>query len=396
MDAITIKESFEEASALSEKAQELTNTGDGARSGKFRGETLDAFLEVLIGAVEGDRKAMYVLKEAMHTADFPVLFGDTLDRSVLAAYKNWEPVWKSYVKMGTVRDFRPAKRYGVEGGQSIFEQVLERGEYPERGISESTPVEVTVAKYGARMGINFEALINDDLGLLRDFPQRLATGARRSEAVSVAQTILDSSGPLSSVFSTGNKNCAATSLGMTTANAPLTVQALGEALGIMGNQVDADGHPILIEGAVLVVGPALKTVAKNILNALQIEAYGAFGSDGAGKDAAGYTLWSENWLKNELSLVVDPYIPYVDTTHGKTDWFIFAGSGFGEAGIEMTQLVGHQGPELFMRAPDASRLGGGLVAESFDTETIEYKCRLIYGTKVIDPKMMFASNGSGS
>ena len=42
-------------------------------------------------------KHEYLIREALTTSDFPLLFGDVLDRQVLASYKAVDPVWKAFV-----------------------------------------------------------------------------------------------------------------------------------------------------------------------------------------------------------------------------------------------------------------------------------------------------------
>ena len=62
----------------------------------------------------------YLLREALTTSDFPLMFGDVLDRQVLAAYKATEPVWKKFMKQSTVQDFRTARRFAISGGDEVL------------------------------------------------------------------------------------------------------------------------------------------------------------------------------------------------------------------------------------------------------------------------------------
>lgn len=403
MEATDIKTLNAEASATADNVHKLL-AGDGQRvRSSHSPEALDAFMEVLDAAGNGNLRARLVLNEAMVTADFPYLFADTLDRGVMAAFQSKVPNWQAFVAEGTNRDFRASKRLGIEGMQSILEEVGERAEYPERGPTEETPKTFTLAKYGARFGISWETLINDDLGLLRDLPSRLAIAARRSEALAVTNAYCASTGFDTSWFTAGNKNIATTALGMTTTNAALSIQALGEGMAIMNGQVDADGFPIIIEAFTLVVPPALELTARTILNATVVNIKGMQGAynviDGTSHtETSGLDLVASNWMNGNLQLVVDPYIPLVVTSGSisKTMWTLWASKSAGRTALEMTYLEGHTTPELFMKVPNSSYVGGGTVAESFETDTSEYKIRHVYGVNTYEAKMAFASNGNGS
>ena len=116
-------------------------------------------------------KHEYLIREALTTSDFPYLFGDVLDRQVLASYKAVDPVWKAFVRSSTNRDFKDTYRFAITGGDQYLAEVAEKGEYL---ASERTEAKYTLAvkKYGRQFDISWEALINDDLGALKDTPER--------------------------------------------------------------------------------------------------------------------------------------------------------------------------------------------------------------------------------
>jgi len=104
-------------------------------------------------------KHEFLMREALTTSDFPYLFGDVLDRRLLASYKAVDPVWKAFVKMSTVRDFRTAYRFAVTGGDQHLEEIPEKGEYPASGRAEKR-YSLAVKKYGRQFDISWEALNN--------------------------------------------------------------------------------------------------------------------------------------------------------------------------------------------------------------------------------------------
>lgn len=337
----------------------------------------------LIGRVVKGTLPPHRLQESMSTSDFPYLFGDVLDRQVLAAYMEAPSTWSNYAKRSTVRDFREVKRFSVYGADQVLSPVAELKEYPGSQINENAPFAYAVKKYGRRLPFSFETFVNDDLEALTDAPVRLGRAARRTEQKFVTGLFVDANGPHASFYTAGNKN-------IITGNPVLSLAALQTGMEIMSQQVDENGEPIIIEGVELVVPPALEVTALNYLNALQIELAEKGGT-------ANRKLISTNWMKTRFRLNVDHYIPIVaSSANGLTSWFLFANPSNGRPALEVGFLRGHEEPEVFMKQPNSVRVGGGGADEfDFDTDSREYKVRHIVGGGRQDPKMTVGSNGSG-
>jgi hypothetical protein len=76
--------------------------------------------------------------------------------------------------------------------------------------------------------------------------------------------------------------------------------------------------------------------------------------------SSGYNeLQIKNWMAGRLKVVVDPYIPVIATTHGDTSWFMFADPNYSREAIRIGFLRGHETPEIWMKSPNAVRVGGG-------------------------------------
>lgn len=338
-------------------------------------EALDFVADVLDG-----RKPIHYLKEAMTTSDFPILFGDILDRQILANYQEWTITWSDYAERKVVRDFRPVKLRWFDGGDERLERVHEQEEYPETTLREDE-ASFQVEKYGKRMPFSWESFINDDLDILRDAPERFARASRRTEELMVTELIAEATGPSDPFFSSGNGNL------LTGAGSALSIAALQDAFELMGEQTDDDDNPIVFDKVRLVVPPALEVTARNILNATELQV----GADGDGK------LTTTNWMKNRVSLSVNPYLSIVNTTNGRTAWYLLPEPGGAtRPAIVLGFLRGHEDPQVFMKDPNARRVGGGVVAPEegdFDTDSIEYKVRHVLGSAQIDPRMAIAATG---
>lgn len=329
------------------------------------------------------RRYMRDLQEAMTTSDFPYLFGDILDRQVLAAYQEAPSTWSNFAKRNTVRDFRTVKRYGVHGADQVLAVVPEQKEYPYSKIDEDTPYSYAVQVYGRKLAFSFQAIVNDDLEALTDGPVRLGRAARRTESKFVTSLYVDANGPHASLYTGGNAN-------IVTSNPVLSVAALQTAFTVLSAQTDQDGEPIVIDAVELVVPPALEITALNILNALQIELKEVGGT-------SNQSLYAVNWMKNRVRLNVDHYIPIVaSSANGNTSWFLFANPDNGRPALEVGFLRGYEQPQVFMKQPNAVRVGGGGADEfDFDSDSREYKVRHIMGGTRMDPKMTVASRGNG-
>jgi hypothetical protein len=333
---------------------------------------------MFVSDVMTGRRPVRQLQEAMSTSDFPLLFGDVLDRQMLASYRETPSVWRSFCRSKTVPDFRDVKRRYLDGGDGTLPAVAELGEYTQVTRSEGEYT-YAVSKYGAAFDLSWETLINDDLDQLRDQPVRFGRAARRSEDKFATSLIAGASGPDATLFSLAHDNLE---------TAALSVAGLTTLLSAFTGQTDAGGEPILsADRLTLMIPPALEVTALNIANALTLRYEG----DGTVLD----TFETANWLKNRISVVVNPYLPIVDTTHGDTAYYLFADPNMDRGVVEMGFLRGHEEPEIFMKAPDAQRVGGGLdaMAGDFYHDAILYKVRHVMGGGLLDYKGAAASHG---
>jgi hypothetical protein len=361
-----------------------SRTANHRLAAKYGPEKYGALLKEaldFIGDVYSGRRPVYQLREALGTSDFPYLFAEVIDRQLLAAYRETPATFRTWARVKTVPDFRTVKRKYVDGGDGALGTVAEYGEYPQVGRTEGE-YGYSVSKYGASFEISWETLINDDLDALKDQPARFGRAARRTEERTATAMICDSSGPNSTFFASGNYN-------LMTSSSALSVATLTTGVGKFGLQTDAGGEPIFNQPTVLMVPPQLEVTALNILNALTIEA-----TDTGGTAAS--KLIAENWMKQKLKLVVNYYLPIINTTNGSTAWYLFADPNEGRGAVEVGFLRGHEEPEVFMKAPNAVRVGGSgdQFDGDFDHDATFYKVRHVIGGTRLDPKYAVAATGA--
>lgn len=358
--------------------------------------------ELIQRAPHNDYQAM-LLKEALSTSDFPILFGDILDRQLLSNYQVWPKVWPTFAKRGTVRDFRFSRRIALDG---LNERWIPQDRKPElTGVPENdnlveTGFTVQVAVYERGFRISWQMMVNDDTGAFTDIAPRMGQGANRSVDYLATTMLADANGPHASLFTAGNKNIVNTANGgLNGNNPPLTINALQDAMTVLRRQRDpVTNEPIYIDMMTLVVPPGLEVIARNILRSITIRAggYQTGQTDGGGTSTQGLDV--PNWMREMVQLAVNPYLPVVSSTaNGDRAWYLVASPENGRPLIEVDFLRGFEEPQLYQKAPNMMRLGGGLdpTMGDFETLSLAYKGILVVGAGQLDGRSGVASNGSG-
>ncbi|HEY8767996.1 MAG TPA: hypothetical protein VIP09_12180 [Dehalococcoidia bacterium] len=340
----------------------------------------------LAEVIEGKRPS-YHLKEAMTTSDFPLLFGDIIDRTLLGGYLEAPYSWNMVAQRRTVNDFRPTRMYFVNGGEQPLDVVPEQTEYPEKKIGEDYYT-TRVAKYGRRMAFSWEAMLNDDLGALRDIPDRFGRAARRTEEKAITSIFFGLTGPDGTFFAAGHNN-------IVTGNPTLSIAGLQTAMTVLGSQLDPGGDPIITDMVTLWVPPALEVTARNLLNATQLWLQPGTNNNNDN------TVVAQNWMTNRVKLAVGYYIPQISSTsHGNTSWVLVASPEQNRPAARLSFLRGHETPEVWIKEPNATQAGGGAevgaMEGDFDTDTLEYRVRHVLGATLLDYRAAVASNGSGT
>jgi len=322
----------------------------------------------------------YLLREVLTTSDFPYLFGDVLDRQVLASYKAVDPVWKAFTRPGTVPRIYPqvgGYRFGITGGDQYLAEVAQKGEYLASERDEARYA-MYVKKYGRQFDISWEALINDDLGALKDTPERFARAAVRTEHRLVTNTycadaLADSTHALGFLYNSALVD--AINLGAL----PLTIANLENTCEAMAAFTDVNGEPIMNRAKYLVVGPGLEFTARQILTSTNKQWLDT---------AAGAVIPvpTTNVLPQYgLQLVIDPYLP-IFLPDAKLSWFLFSDPK-DIAAMEADYLVGHERPEICMKASDKVNIGGGEIspmAGDFGTDNVFYRVRDVFGCNKLE------------
>ena len=323
------------------------------------------------------------LQESYSTSDFTNLMGDVLDRMLLDRFREFPQGWRQYIRVRRpLRDFRTVRVLALNGAE---------GQYSEQEEGEGVDYSQTLAEdnytyapalYSLGVKLSWRAIMNDDLDAFDTIPDRLGRGGRRTIAKFTTELLFDSSGPDATLFSSGNGN-------LLSGNPDFAIDALGTAFETLLGFTDDDSEPILVEGAVLVYPPALHVTVQNLLNQLTVD----LSTEGG---QSNQVVRVNNWMVRNLTAVMDPYIPVVCSSNGDTSWILTSTPTSGRPIAEVGFLRGFEEPQLYRKASNAMRVGGGMDPMHGDFETMaqHYKGVLAFGGSELEPQAAVASNGS--
>ena len=360
--------------------KQLKEAADLVFQGKINGRYLSRY------------ERAYRLQEALSTSDFGMLFGDVLDRAVLAKYQTIPQVYKAFAKTNaSVVDFRLNRRFKIWGGTGLMPAVTQGAEYQDTKRSE-IQYPLQAYKYGSKFDIDWESIINDDLGALQDTPARMADSASYTEQYLATQQYAGDIGahivettkptptnghlfsPTGAAFTRDGANCYVDLL---------TIANVAAAIARMQVWTDLDGTLVRNRPVKLVVPPILELPARSILTSSWILSV----QGGSNTDTVPTMLPTANTLAQYgLSLGVDPLLPIIDTVNGNTGWYLFADPAVLPS-LEIEHMQGHEVPEIAMKASNKVSVGGAPMSPmsgDFDTDSIKYRVRLILARTSLD------------
>lgn len=343
------------------------------------------------------------LGETMATSDFPeYLTVDVLDR-MLYGYWNVDSIPNMVlVKSEPLKDFREAKRFEVNGGVEPFE--IHKAGVPakERALSPVEPITFSPDLYQGMMSINWRAVINDDLGIFNDLIQRLSSSWNLTVWKAITSLYVDANGPHASLYNAGFTNLITQTYGAATNNPPLSFQGLIDADTVLNHILNPDGQPMTMTGQkYLWYGPALDTTARALMKSLMADISVGGGTTNSDGFPSQRLRVATDYITGGIVPVLDKYIPLVCTASGikNTMWGItYAPASQPRPSLVFGMLRGFERPQLFQKAPNTMRAGGGLDPSMGDFLTMDqdYKAIAVFGGTQVDGRSTVASTGAGS
>lgn len=328
------------------------------------------------GAAARSNHAVYRLKEAMTTSDFPLLLSKAFEVEAMQAQKDAVREYEPFAARKTVPDFRPKKLRDLFG-QTEFDPVAEGEEYKGDSLSE-TEIEYKVSKFGRAFGYTWELAISGDFTEMADFPRRLGNGAVETENRLVFEQIVTETGPSTDFFDTVDTK-------------PLTAENLDAAINSLALKEDHRGDLVDTSKMILVVPPTLAVQARRIVGAAELEMEV---TDGNRKTKTRV----QNPFSGMVEVVVARWLTKVNKDDSRaTAWYLLPGRDTSNPAVIAAGLQGHEAVDIRVKRDQGERPGGGLIpAEegSFKDDTVWFRGRHVFGAAKAFAYAAYASKGA--
>ncbi|MCC7409094.1 MAG: hypothetical protein IT442_13585 [Phycisphaeraceae bacterium] len=201
---------------------------------------------------------MAPIQAALSNIDIGGILSSVANKFLLEGFFSVERTWRNICAVRSVGDFKTVTSYRLIGTDQ-YEQVAPGGELKHGTLGQET-YSNKADTYGLLLGIDRRDIINDDLGAISTVPRKLGRGSGL-KINDVFWTIFLSN---AAFFVAGNKNY------LSGANTALGIDAMSAVEQAFSDQVDADGKPIGVLPAVLLVPTSLSAMATQLFKSLEI------------------------------------------------------------------------------------------------------------------------------
>ena len=192
------------------------------------------------------------------TVNIGGILSGTANKMLLEGFTAVERAWRNICAVRAVRDFKTVTSYRLTGSDQ-YQKVTPAGEIKHGNLGEESFTN-KAETYGLLLAITRQDIINDDLGAISTVPRKLGRGAALKLNDVFWGTFLNNA----AFFTAAKKNYwdgAATALGVD------GLSALETAFVTM---VDADGQPLGVNPAILLVPPGLSAIAQQLFKGSEI------------------------------------------------------------------------------------------------------------------------------
>jgi hypothetical protein len=232
------------------------------------------------------------------------------------AYKDWEPIWEKLVDSHEsdkqFEKFQGVTNYGLAGVKDQGASIPYRDKY------QGFPREIINVTYGIGSTITYEMMRYDQYNLFKSIPQQLAKSVRKTEETVVANLLnngFSTSGNPTltadglSLFNSAHRLVAdsATQRNTPSTQADLSQTSLEQMYIDVGNFVDDQNLPIVVNAKKLIVPVESMHIARKILGT-EYEV-----------GSANNTINTVSSARMPLELVISPWLTDTDAWFVKTD-----------------------------------------------------------------------------
>ena len=294
-----------------------------------------------------------IITRAMGTSDFPVILGDSANRTLRAAYQAAPAIMRQLGRQTTAKDFRAQSRIQMDVPLDLS-KVNEHGEYKHGYVSEAKE-SYKVDTFGRILSLSRQALVNDDLSAFADLTRRMGLAASAFEDQFLTDLLVgaDGNGPVmddgKSLFHADRGNLSGSPSGVGDSAIRSVYIAMQRRKGQGDNLIAATPKFMLV--------PPEE----------QAQALAQLG------EVFPISAETYNPFAEALTLLVEPCL--TDTKA----WYVTADPALID-GLEYAYLEGNEGPQIFTR-------------EGFDTDSLDFKIRLDFGAGFVDWRGWYKNPG---
>lgn len=305
---------------------------------------------VIAQAALGLRSAM--MSVGLHTtSDFSLLLANTASKSLRVAYNSAPRTFLAWANRATLPDFKTMSRVALGGAPQLL-AVREHGEIEFGTIGEASET-YSIARYTRRVGVTFEAIINDDLSGISRVPVMFGSAASRLES-EIVYGILNANGNMADGIALFNASHANVSTGA------LSVASIGAARANLRKQTAPNGDILNLTGNILLVPADLETAALSFM------------ANNVVPSSASTT--AVNPWANTMQVVPEPRLS------SATQWYLMATPDQIDT-VEYAYLRGMEEPQITSYSDE-------------DTDGLVIKATHCFGAKAIDWRGMNRSSGA--
>lgn len=350
--------------------------------GELKGHYTAAEASDLVELVNaGSFQASAYFREAFLTTDLPLAFNAVTNSALVEQYPAAEPQHQLFTRPNTMTDLRPQKYKeiwptldnlpGTENGKTRVPgkapKIGPNNEYPAISMTGSE-ADTKLDKYGLRLPITIEDIINDELGVLSNYPQALAIFMRQLEDIIVAEALIadDRQGPRDVIEHIAG-------------DPVLSIDALVAGMQQLKDVKVNDVYTNIAQAA-LVVPRSLEVRAKQLV---------AVATWDDTVTEPGKTFKNvPNPVYGTKVVVFDALNTVNLAAERGVTWFLVADASQlrGRPSVVASKLRGRETPQTFISSPNALTPAGGLAnwrEGSFLNDSIEFKVRHFFGSALI-------------
>lgn len=204
-----------------------------------------------------------IIKRAVATTDFPDLFQKAINLVIRKDYETRVQPWQMIARKEDVKDFREKTGIKIDGTVT-FDEIPEGGLYQSSPILYDEKATLQLKKFGRVFNITYQALINDDMGVIARIPKMIMLGAEQFQSEKVWGMLFNNAKTPDGkeLFHTGHNNY------KSTGGSVISPESLSEARVSIRRQTTPDGKPLGMVPKFLIVPPELQTKAEQLVTSI--------------------------------------------------------------------------------------------------------------------------------